>query len=113
MKNTQDTSWSGLLLSLIITLTMFAACTQDGDLTGLNYDEVSDYGSFYGDPHQPTVLINVQDGPFTDTKENELLDIIDPVNTNNVIVVNFYQRQTLEPALINYSAEPSTTDYET
>lgn len=112
MKNIQDKSWSGLLMSLIIALTMFAACTQDGDLTGLNYDEVADLGTFYGDPQKPKVLINLQDGPFTSTLENELLDIITPVNTDNIIVVNFHQWQVKEPRMINQDAEPNSGDYE-
>jgi len=80
------------LLSFCIALTLFQACTVD-DITGLTYDSVEEYGNFFGDPNQNTVILNAQGGPMTYLNDEGLVDLIFPSNTNGIIVGNIVQRQ--------------------
>lgn len=80
------------LLSVCIALTLFHACTVD-DISGLNYDEVSEYANFFGDANNETVILHAQGGPMSYLDDQGLIDLISPVNTNGIIVANVVQRQ--------------------
>ena len=88
---------------------MFQACDVD-DLVGLNFDGVEEYGSFFGNPNRQTIIIHSQGGvPYIKLLDADLIDLIAPVNTNNVIVANVSQRQILDSRTL-YHADLTALD---
>jgi len=88
---------------------LFQACDID-DLVGLNYDEIKEYGTFLGDPHRSTVIIHSQGGvPSTRLSDAELIELIQPINTNEVIVANIRQNQISDSRSLYQSAITTST----
>ncbi len=60
--------------------------------------ETMQLGNFFGNVTSNEILINVQGGPFTELKTNELKDLLTQTDKdNNFFIFNLHQTQTLEP----------------
>ena len=114
-----------LILTLFLSV-LILSCSKDDNIqnSGLEISqEIKDLIYFKGDENSSTVIINTQGGPIPELARTELDEILENVNTTNLLTVNVHQAQTLKPSLftsneitfnqaIDYDAESIETLYD-
>jgi len=114
-----------LILTLFLSV-LILSCSKDDNIqnSGLEISqEIKDLIYFKGDENSSTVIINTQGGPIPELATTELDEILENVNTTNLLTVNVHQAQTLKPSLftsneitfnqaIDYDAESIETLYD-
>ncbi len=90
---------------LILVSTIFIlSCHKDQHITSPATNlhipqEIKDLIYIQGDDNATTVLINTQGGPMPELATEEFDEILQHVNTSNLLRVNVHQAQTLHPDL--------------
>ncbi|MEM1121223.1 MAG: hypothetical protein AAGJ18_12300, partial [Bacteroidota bacterium] len=76
-----------------------ASAMENRNNTGVMLNaETMRLGNFFGNVSSNEILINVQGGPFTELKTNDLKDLLTETDKdNNFFIFNLHQTQTLEP----------------
>jgi len=97
-------------LILLVCLAIFiSSCSKDDDqlppapppvtINGIS-QEIKDLIYYKGDENAPVVLINAQGGPDTSLGTEEVDFITEYFDTTNLLTVNVYQGQSLNPSLL-------------
>lgn len=84
---------------LVLSISLTACRKSDNSSPNLLPKEIRELVYSKGNPNAPIVLVNTQGGPETELAKAEFDEIIQGVNTDNLLAVNVHQIQTLHPEL--------------
>lgn len=92
-------------INLILTLflcVIVLSCSKDDNIQNSELEISQDIKNliyYKGDESSSTVIINTQGGPMPELATTEYDEILENVNTTNLLTVNVHQTQTLNPSL--------------
>jgi len=91
-------------LIIVFLITLFIISCENGEnieivpKNGIS-QEIKNLIYFNGDENASVVLVNTQGGPQIALATTEFDEILENVNTSNILRVNVHQKQTLSPSL--------------
>lgn len=90
-----------LILTIFLSV-LILSCSKDDNIqnSGLEISqEIKDLIYFEGDESSPIVIVNTQGGPIPELSTTDFNEVLENVNTANLLKVNVHQAQTLNPKL--------------
>jgi len=92
---------ANIILVVLITLFIFSCKKDEKESVQKNgiSQEIKELIYFKGDENSSVVLVNTQGGPQIELATAEFDEILQNVNTSNILRINVHQKQTLSPKL--------------
>lgn len=90
------------LILKIFLCVIILSCSEDDNIQSSELEISQDIKNliyYKGDESSSTVIINTQGGPMPELATTEYDEILENVNTTNLLTVNVHQAQTLNPSL--------------